>query len=279
MSTTIDEASVEQWSGKDRNDENFPVGVLIRSSLRPHVHAFYAFARNADDIADSPTLSPDDKVARLDVMEAALTEGAPGSPSAARLRASIVETGMSSRHAVELLIAFRRDATKRRYASWDELVDYCRYSAMPVGRHVLELHGESTATWPPSDALCTALQVLNHMQDCTKDLTDLDRCYLPEDMLAAHSASVDDVHLSAETPGLRATFLDVLARVEALNETARGLPRAVRDWRLRLETAVIVNLSQRLARRLRDGDPLAARVRLQASDAVASMVASLFSLA
>ena len=272
-------ASVEQWSGKDRTDENFPVGVLVRPSLRPHVHAFYHFARNADDIADSPALSPEDKIARLGVMEAALREGGPGSPSAARLRASLAETGTTSQHAVELLIAFRRDATVRRYASWDELVDYCRYSAMPVGRHVLELHGESPDTWPTSDALCMALQVLNHMQDCAKDLADLDRCYLPEDILAAHGASVEDVHLPAETPGLRTTFLDILDRIDSLNETARGLPRAVRDWRLRLETAVIVNLSQRLARRLRDGDPLAARVRLHASDAVASMLASLFSVA
>ena len=279
MSAVLDAPSVEQWSGKDRGDENFPVGVLIRPALRHHVHAFYAFARNADDIADSPVLSADDKVARLDVMEAALTEGAPGSPSGARLRASLAETGTSARHAVELLVAFRRDATKRRYATWDELIDYCRYSAMPVGRHVLDLHGERPETWEPSDALCTALQVLNHMQDCAQDLAALDRCYVPEDMLAAHGASVEDVRLVSETSGLRATFAEMLDRVDALNETARSLPRTTRDLRLRLETAVIVGLSHRLARRLRRGDPLAGRVRLHKSDAVASMLASLRSLA
>ena len=97
---------------------------------------------------------------------------------------------MTARHSTDLLVAFRRDATKRRYASWDELYDYCRYSAMPVGRHVLDLHGEDAATHAPSDALCTSLQVLNHLQDCAKDLAALDRCYLPEDWLAEAGSSV-----------------------------------------------------------------------------------------
>ncbi|MBN8909015.1 MAG: squalene/phytoene synthase family protein, partial [Rhodospirillales bacterium] len=171
MSATVLE-SVETWSGKDRGDENFPVGsALIAPRLRPHVHAFYAFARNADDIADSPTLAAEDKVFRLDTMEEVLLgrrEG--GSPSALRLRASLAETGVTAQHSLDLLVAFRRDATKRRYASWDELYDYCRYSAMPVGRHVLDLHGEDAATHAPSDALCTSLQVLNHLQDCGRDL-------------------------------------------------------------------------------------------------------------
>jgi hypothetical protein len=153
--------NVETWSGKDRADENFPVGsALIAPRLRPHMHAFYAFARNADDIADSPTLPADDKIRRLDVMESVLlghTEA--GSPSATGLRASLAQTGVTPRHATDLLIAFRRDATKLRYENWDELLDYCRYSAMPVGRHVLDLHGESRDTWPASDALCAALQV------------------------------------------------------------------------------------------------------------------------
>ena len=186
-------ATVETWSGKDRGDENFPVGsLLIRRDLREHVHAFYAFARNADDIADSPVCRAEDKIARLDAMEDVLLGRSDnGSPSALRLRASLAETGVTPRHSTDLLIAFRRDATKLRYANWDELFDYCRYSAMPVGRHVLDLHGEERATYAPSDALCTSLQVLNHLQDCAKDLAELDRCYLPEDLLAGAGASVE----------------------------------------------------------------------------------------
>ena len=269
--------SVETWSGKDRGDENFPVGsALIRPALRPHVHAFYAFARNADDIADSPALAPEDKLARLDHMEAVLLGHAQeGSPSATRLRASLAETGVTPRHSQDLLIAFRQDATKRRYASWDELLNYCRTSAMPVGRHVLDLHGESRDTYPSNDALCSALQVLNHLQDCGKDLAALDRSYLPEDLLAASGATVADVHRDRETPGLRRVFSALLDRVDALNDQAETLPRQVADRRLRLEVAVIVGLSRRLARRLRAGDPVATRVKLQKIDVAGSLVSAL----
>jgi farnesyl-diphosphate farnesyltransferase len=270
--------SVESWSGKDRADENFPVGsALIGRALRPHVHAFYAFARNADDIADSPVLAPDDKLARLDVMQEVLLGARDGgSPSAILLRDSLAATGVTARHATDLLIAFRRDATKTRYADWDELLDYCRFSAMPVGRHVLDLHGEDSAqVYPPSDALCAALQVLNHLQDCAKDLAALDRCYLPQDMLAAGGADVDDLRGRAETPGLRWVFAGLLDRTEALCATARGLPGRTRDRRLRLETAVIVGLARRLAARLRRGDPVATRVKLTKADAAASVLAAL----
>jgi farnesyl-diphosphate farnesyltransferase len=268
---------VEQWSGKDRGDENFPVGsLLIRRDLRIHVHAFYAFARNADDIADSATLPEAEKIARLDHMEAVLLGRCEtGSPSALRLRASLVVTRVTSRHATDLLIAFRRDASKHRYASWEELYDYCRYSAMPVGRHVLDLHGEDHDTWAPSDALCASLQILNHLQDGAKDLAALDRCYLPQDLLQQHGATVADLRGTRETTGLRAVFSTLLDRVDGLNATATDLPRRTRARGLRLETAVIVGLAHRLTRRLRHGDPVATRVKLTKTDAIASMLASL----
>ncbi len=270
------EPNVETWSGKDRGDENFPVGsVLIAARLRPHVHAFYAFARNADDIADSPVLPPDDKLARLDVMAAVLRgERRHGSPTAAALRASLAETGVTARHALDLLAAFRQDATKRRYASWEELLDYCRLSAMPVGRYVLDLHGEAADTHPPSDALCAVLQVLNHLQDGTKDLAALDRCYLPGDLLDAAGTSVDALRGPAETPALRAVWSRLLDHCDVLNEQARALPRRVRDRRLRIETGTIVGLARRLAARLRRGDPIATRVRLSRGDFAASALAA-----
>ena len=269
--------SVEAWSGKDHGDENLPVGSgLIARRLRPHVHAFYSFARNADDIADSATLSGEAKIARLDAMEEVLLgRRESGSPSAARLRASLAETGVTAQHSRDLLTAFRRDATQLRYADWDDLLDYCRYSAMPVGRHVLDLHGEARDTWPASDALCAALQVENHLQDCARDLAALDRCYLPGDLLAAHGAAVADLTARASSAGLRRVLDALLDRCDDLNRTAADLPHRTRDRRLRLETAVIVGLSRRLARRLRRGDPLAARVRLRKSDALASILAAL----
>src|SRR6201996_61464 len=203
--------NVETWSGKDRGDENFPVGSwLIRRGLREHVHAYYAFARNADDISDSGTLPSEQKIARLDAMEEVLIgTRAEGSPSAAKLRQSLARSGVDAIHARELLVAFRQDALKNRYASWAELMDYCRYSAAPVGRYVLELHGEDRATWEPSDALCASLQVLNHLQDCAEDLRSLDRCYVPQDWLARHGVGTDDIARNKTVPGLRATFDDM----------------------------------------------------------------------
>jgi farnesyl-diphosphate farnesyltransferase len=279
MSAAIE--SVETWSGKDRGDENFPVGsLLIAVPLRKHVHAFYAFARNADDIADSAVLPPADKVSRLDVMEKVLLgRRDTGSPSATRLRASLAETGVTADHSCELLIAFRRDATKLRYANWEELCDYCRYSAMPVGRHVLDLHGESRATWPPSDALCTSLQVLNHLQDCTRDLTALDRCYLPEDLMRQFGTGRDELRGSETTPRLRRIFDALLDHCDELNHAAIGLPRNTQSRRLRLETAVIVGLAHRLAARLRRFDPVAARVKLTKGDVASSVLGALRFLA
>lgn len=271
-------AGVEAWSGKDRGDENFPVGsFLIRPDLRRHVHAFYAFARNADDIADHPRLPPEEKIARLDAMEAVLLGrlGDGAAPSAARLRASLAETGVTPRHAGDLLHAFRQDATQRRYANWEELYDYCVFSAMPVGRHVLDLHGESEAAYAPSDALCVILQVLNHMQDCAADLAALDRCYLPADWLADHGAGIADLTAPRASPGLRRVFDALLARVAALAPLAAGLPGAVRARRLRLETAVIVGLARRLAARLAREDPLAKRVALTKVDILGATLGAL----
>jgi farnesyl-diphosphate farnesyltransferase len=273
--------NVETWSGKDRADENFPVGsALISRRLRPHIHAFYAFARNADDIADSPVLAADDKLARLDVMEQVLLgHRIDGSPSALGLRASLAETGVTMQHARDLLVAFRLDATKRRYATWLELVDYCRFSAMPVGRHVLDLHGEGRMTHGGSDALCAALQILNHVQDCKKDLAELDRCYLPQELLDQHGASIEELRGKRETKALRRVFDDLLERCQGFNTVGAGLPRHTRHVRLRIETGVILGLSRSLVARLRENDPVRRRVKLGKLDAVLSVLAALRYLA
>jgi farnesyl-diphosphate farnesyltransferase len=274
--------NVETWSGKSRADENFPVGsALIAARLRQHVHAYYAFARNADDIADSPDLAPADKIRRLDLMEDVLlghaTPASPNhaSPSAAALRESLAATGADPRHATDLLVAFRQDAAKTRYANWAELLDYCRFSAMPVGRHLLDLHGESDETFPPSDAICASLQVLNHLQDIQKDLLALDRCYLPADLMARHQTGIDDIARPAATPGMRRVIDALLDECDTLNRAGRALPPQIQDRRLRLEVAVILGLAERLAARLRRQDPLARRVKLSKLDAAAALLAAL----
>ncbi len=256
--------TVEHSSGKGSGDENFPVGSwLIAAPLRPHVHAYYRFARNADDVADAVDLPPDDKLRRLDRM-AAVLDGAPGddAPAAATMRRSLKETGIDAAHCHELLDAFRQDATKRRYADWGELMAYCRLSAAPVGRYLLDLHGEARATWPASDALCAALQVINHMQDCGDDYRNLDRVYVPLDWLAAEGASTEDLGRSASPAGLRRTLDRMAAATRPLVDAAGRLPGGVRDRGMRAESAVIVNLADSLLRRLERQDPLAMRVKL-----------------
>jgi farnesyl-diphosphate farnesyltransferase len=269
-----DSGTVETPSGKGRSGENFPVGSwLIRRDLRPHVHAFYRFARNADDIADNPALSPDDKVRRLDRM-AAILDGAPGgdSPAASAMRASLTETGVTPQHCQDVLHAFRLDATKLRYRDWDDLMEYCRYSASPVGRQLLDLHGESHDTWPPSDALCSALQVLNHLQDCAADYRALHRVYLPLDELTAAGSTVEALSAPAASPGLRRVIDSLLDQTEALIAKARELPPRVAARGLRWESTVIIALAARLARRLRHGDPLATRVKLGKNDFAAAFL-------
>ena len=152
---------------KTHRGENFPVAsMLIAPKHRAAILAYYRFARGADDVADSPSLSPDAKLAGLDLFEATLTGQCDTIEAALPLRAALALRKLSPRHALDLLRAFRMDAVKHRYANWSELMDYCAYSAAPVGRFVLDVHGESESTWPASDALCTALQIINHLQDC-----------------------------------------------------------------------------------------------------------------
>jgi squalene synthase HpnC len=274
---TADHA-LETPSGKDRGDENFPVGsFLIRKDLRVHVHAFYRFARNADDIADNPLLPADDKVRRLDRMGEIL-EGAAGddSPAATAMRLSLAETGTTAQHCHDVLRAFRLDATKLRYRDWDDLMEYCSYSASPVGRQLLDLHGESRDTWPASDALCSALQVLNHLQDCADDYRNLNRVYLPLDLMGEAGIAVDELTAPTASPGLRRVLDRLLDDTDRLIATAGRLPGGVAARGLRWESATIVGLARRLSRRLRRGDPLATRVALSKSDFAAALVTGIF---
>lgn len=274
----ISTKAVEAWSGKDKADENFPVAsLLIEARLRPHIHAYYNYARNADDISDNGAFSAPEKLARLDGMENVLKGQTSNdtSPSAETLRKCLAQSGVSDIHARELLTAFRQDVTKTRYESWDALIDYCRYSAAPVGRYVLDLHCESHDTWPSSDALCASLQVLNHLQDCAKDLKNLDRCYIPQDLLKAQGLSTEDIARPATSPALRIVFDQMLKETDKLNDLAADLPKRVKSRRLRMECAIICHLAKRLTYLLKHGDPLATRVKLSKLDMIAAALHSL----
>jgi hydroxysqualene synthase len=256
-------SSAEALSGKGHRDENFPVASwLVGAEYRQPILAFYRFARAADDVADHPSLEPERKLALLDRLEKALSGRGPGDPEAEPLRLALDERGLSARHAYDLLEAFRLDVTKRRYASWRELMDYCRLSAAPVGRFVLDAHGEDQSVWRASDPLCAALQVINHLQDCAADYRRLDRVYLPQDTLAEHGASVAMLAAPRSSPALLAAIHDLAGRTAALLRDAKALSGQVRNGRLALEIAAIQALAEHLTRRLAARDPLADSVRL-----------------
>ncbi len=270
QNSTDDASAIETPSGKGAGDENFPVGSwLLSARLRPHIAAFYAFARAIDDIADNPALPAAEKVARLERFAAALRDPAATDPALAtahRLCHSLVETGVSPRHGLDLIAAFKRDAVTPRTRDWRDLLDYCNLSANPVGRYLLDLHNENPDRYAAADGLCSVLQVLNHLQDCQDDYRQLDRVYLPADWLAEAGLGVEVLDQSSSPPPLRQVFDRCLDGCDDLLAAAADLPKHLSSRRLAAESAVILALARRLAARLRRDDPLARRVRLTRFD-------------
>jgi squalene synthase HpnC len=259
----------ELQSGKGHTDENFPVAsFLIAPRHRAPVLAFYKFVRAADDVSDSASAAPDEKLALLEQMRASLVGESDAVAEGVALRTVLAERGLSPVHALDLLEAFRRDCTKLRYRDWDDLIDYCRYSAMPVGRFVLDVHGESKNLWPANDALCAALQVINHLQDCAKDYRELNRVYIPQPMLAAAGIGVEALGEDKANPALSGV-ISALARSNAqLLETSRPFARGIKDGRLALEVDLIQTLADDLNRLLMNRDPLSEPVHHSKMDVV-----------
>src|SRR4030088_1386795 len=253
----------ELRSGKTHRDENFPVASwIIHPRHRAVILAFYNFVRTADDIADHATLEASAKLAHLDLLEAELLGKGDSQPEAVNLRQALAERSMPPRHALDLLTAFRMDVDKLRYANWDELIHYCRYSAMPVGRFMLDVHGESTSTWAANDALCAALQINNHLQDCGKDYKILNRVYLPLDALAAAGATVEALGEGRASAPLLQCLHSLAVRTEALLNESKSLSAEVKDFRLGLEISVIQTFADRIVRLLKVRDPLSENVHL-----------------
>ena len=255
--------AAELRSGKGSKNENFPVASrLVHPRHRAAILAFYEFVRVADDIADHAQLSPADKLAHLDSLEASLLGKDDANKVGVTLRNVMRERGLSSQHAQDLLAAFRMDVTKLRYTDWDDLIHYCSFSAMPVGRYVLDVHGEGRATWPANDALCAALQIINHLQDCGNDYRSLNRVYAPLDALAAAGASVEDLGRDRASPQLRECLKNLAERTGGLLEESHSFPAHIEDVRLSLEVSVIQMLARHLVGLLEDRDPLSERVHL-----------------
>ncbi len=260
-------------SGKGHKDENFPVAsFLIAPQHRPAVLAFYRFVRAADDVADHATALPAEKLNLLEQMRASLVGDSDAVPEGVALREVLVKRGLAPTHALDLLEAFRRDCTKLRYADWDELIDYCRYSAMPVGRFVLDVHGEDRALWPANDALCAALQIINHLQDCGKDFHELNRVYIPLDAMAAAGITPDALAGTAASPALLTVIAGLAAGMAVYWRNPGIFFKGIRDGRLALEVDLIQTLAEDLNATLGRRDPLSQKVHHSKTDVAALFV-------
>jgi squalene synthase HpnC len=247
--------------------ENFPVAsVLLPRAMRPHVAAVYAFARVADDFADEGGRSDSERLALLDAWRDCLHACASHAtaPVAVELPAqtphifaAVSDTIRSCRLGVslfdDLLSAFRQDVTKTRYETWDDVLDYCRRSANPVGRLVLGIAGSrDDALDLGSDAFCTALQLTNFWQDLERDWRK-GRLYLPLEDCRREGASTSDLDAGRMTPAWRRVMEQAAARTEDLFEEGRHVCDGV-NGRLRLELRATWLGGRRILSRVRQAE-------------------------
>jgi squalene synthase HpnC len=217
--------------------ENFPVGLFVPKDKRRYVHALYAFARAADDFADEP-MYEGMRREKLDQWEARLHAAYAGEahdPVFLALGETVRRLDIPKELLLDLLSAFRQDTEKSRYETWDELLDYCRRSANPVGRLVLLVFGyDDPALSPLSDSICTGLQLANHWQDVAIDLRK-DRVYLPRELRARFDVGEWDLNAGRVTDGFRALMAEVVGRTRALFAEGRPLcDRVGRDLRFEM---------------------------------------------
>ena len=269
----FDTATAKDFKAKIKQ-ENFPVGCLTAPRLKPMILAYYRAARQADDIADDPTLPTEEKLRRLDTLEKAFytcTDGAAGA-----LGQLFAAENLDYRLYADLLEAFRRDARGIKIEIWEQLLDYCRYSAAPVGRFMLALHNENPAAYLPAETLCAVLQITNHLRDIKTDACCLRRCYLPQDMMQRHGVAESDLCLDRATPSLRQLIGEIAERLHAMLKDAAVLPCLIRSRRLKCELGVIFSLTNSMLKKIKKGDVIARPPRLNASDWLKALSAGIW---
>lgn len=262
---------------KTESDENFSVGLLVSKKLKPLVAAYYRAARAADDIADNPELTEEQKLDALEAAEAAFDgrDNADSFPEARRLGDLFRAENLDRSLYTDLLTAFRRDALNRQPEIWEQLTDYCNYSAAPVGRFMLAIHNENPSTYLPAASLCTALQLANHLQDLKYDAMTLRRFYLPKDMMTKYDVFPGDLYLPAATSGLKALVLEICGRIRGQMKDAAALPRLVKSFRLRWEIGVIVSLTNSMLKKIEKYDVISRRIELSRLDWLKALGAGL----
>ncbi len=243
MSSKIDEAFAYCEKIARSHYENFPIGWVISKPIRKHLFAIYAFARTADDFSDEEAFA-EGRLEHLDLFEAKLDRAIQGSalPDEDLLFIALSETldktGIPSKLLKNLLTAFRLDITKKRYRNFQELEDYCVYSANPIGRIVLLLFGyQDPKLLALSDRICTGIQLVNHWQDIGIDLSR-DRVYLPEEDLRRFDYSYSDLSEQKVNDSFRALMRFEISRARSLFYEGRPLLEAL-ERRLRWQISLM----------------------------------------
>ena len=257
--------------------ENFPVAsVLCPPALRPAVTAIYHFARTADDIADEGRAGTAQRLQDLAQYRADLDAALAGRPDSGRwspvfesLARAVAAHGLPPRLLHDLLDAFEQDVRNPRYEDRAALLDYCRRSANPVGQLLLHLYGVQDAdSLRQSDAVCSALQLINFWQDLSRDLPN-DRLYIPLQDTARHGLDADALRARVESPATHALVLELCTWAAALmNE---GAPLSLRvPGRAGLELRLVVQGGLRILEKIERMDyaTFHDRPRLTALDAL-----------
>lgn len=251
--------------------ENFPVASrLLPGHLRDPVAAIYAFARTADDIADEGDVSPELRLNRLKEMEMALDAVETGATENSPLFQALADTITRHRLPVDLfrdlLSAFRQDVSKTRYTDFEEIMDYCKRSANPVGRLMLHLTGQvSEGKLLMSDAVCSALQLINFVQDIDLDFRENHRIYIPLDELQRFAVSEEDIGRRRNSPRVKQLIHFQLQRAAELLRCGSPLGRQTKG-RFGLELRAVILGGSQILEKLRTQSDLFDRPRLNAAD-------------
>ena len=258
-------------SGKSHSDENFPVAsFLMTKKIRSIVRVFYFFARMADDIADHQKLSSNQKKKILLFFDNAISKSKKTNNKVLdKMIAKFKELPSGKKYSRNLLKAFMMDASNKKYKNWNDLLYYCKFSANPVGRFVIDAVNERKnieKIYEASDNLCTALQIINHIQDCKKDFKELNRVYIPESFFKKYSLDKKILRKSKSEENFEKLKIEIIDNVlTSLRKTKLGL-REIQSWRLRKETLIILNIAKRLCNLLKINDPLEKQIKLSRID-------------
>ena len=265
-------------SGKTYKDENFPVSsFLINKNIKKHIRNFYFYARTADDIADNKKLSSNAKMEILEELNNILSRKTKSDVSILNnLINSLNELNLSIKNAQDLLKAFKLDTYKKRYKNWGELINYCKYSANPVGRFVIDVSyilekrnfHDKDKIYKASDNLCTSLQIINHLQDCKNDFLELDRIYIPISMFEKFNSKQSEIKENMSSDNFKLLKIQIINKVEELLEQSKAGLKLIKLTKLRKETLIIFHIARKLCYLLKNNDPLEKNVKLSRIDLI-----------